>query len=186
MRVHGGVLTLGLVVALGLTACSGDDDDPASVEEELRDAIEEGDLDDRGNGGDPCEFVAEDEVAALFGQPAVANETGLVGPACTWESANADDPGQAIHVLQVSVLDGEQLDRRDEFDDAETIDGLGDEAFAGVGADGSLHVQFVQDGEVARIVYSTLNVDVAPSDAVDVAAARDQLIELARMAAGRM
>jgi hypothetical protein len=112
MRVRGVLLTLGVVFALGFTACSDGDDESETVEDEIRDAIEEGDLDEGDDDGATCEIVTQDDAEDLFGEPAVANDAGLVAPSCNWESADADEPGEVIHLLQASVGGRRQRARR--------------------------------------------------------------------------
>ncbi|MGH8976626.1 MAG: hypothetical protein ACRDV7_01030 [Acidimicrobiia bacterium] len=187
---------------LALTGCAGDDDDTGSVEDEIREAVDEGNLDEAQEqledlGGetselpDACELVTVEDATGLFGTDAEeqpdASPVGL-GASCIYETPETEDLGTVGHLLQVRVFDGEQFFGAETYDDEEEIDDLGDRAF--VRSNGSaltgVEVQFVQDGKTVSLNYSTINIGVDEADQVNSADHEDEVVELARQASGRM
>jgi hypothetical protein len=196
--VWGGVAVLASVAG----ACGGDDDSP-SVEESIREAVEEGNLDDATNttsaGGDAgaglpdaCVLVTEADATELFGVPARAAVDASpvdLGASCIYENAGSDDLGEAGHLLQVRVFPGEQFFSTETFDDERNLDDLGDRAFvrSGEGALAGVDVQFVEDGKTVTFSYSTVNIGVEDdADRVDAADREDDVVALARRAGDRM
>ena len=202
MRVRGRVIVLLAVTALGVAACGGDDDDPQSVEEDIRDAIDDGNLDevedeiddvvDGGDLPDACELVTQDDAERLFGEPAQEAEDSSpvdLGSSCLWENADGAELGQVGHLLQVRVFDGEQFYGADAYEDETALDDLGDRGFvrSGEGTFAGVEVQFVQDGNTVTLSYSTVNIGVEnDADEVNAADHEDTVVELARQASGRM
>jgi hypothetical protein len=196
------VVGLVAIAALGVAACGGDDDDPQSVEEEIRDAIEEGNLDDLqdeiddatddGDLPDACALVTQADAEGLFGVEAVETEDDAavdLGTSCIWENADKAEMGAVGHLLQVRVFDGEQFYGAEAYPDETELSDLGDRAFvrSGGGALGGVAVQFVQDGRTVTLDYTTVNIGVEEeADEVDATEREDQVVELARQASGRM
>jgi hypothetical protein len=186
--------------ALGAAACGGDDDSRA-VEHSIKQAVNDGNLDDKdakqasvdqSDVPDPCVLVTADDAASLFGEAArTGTDTSPVdlGRSCIYENADSDDLGQVGHLLQVRVFPGEQFFSTATFDDERSLDGLGDRAFvrSGQGALAGVDVQFVKDGKTVTFSYSTVNIGVEKdADRVEASDHEEQVVALARQAADRM
>ena len=128
------------IAVLALGACGGDDDDANSVDEAIKEAVDEGNLDSipENVGGDPadlpdaCALVTAEDATELFGVDAEQQEDVSpvdLGASCLYGNAGGDELGTVDHLLQVRVFEGEQFFGADTFDDEEDLDGLGDKAF---------------------------------------------------------
>jgi hypothetical protein len=185
------------VVALG--ACGGDDDNADAVDDAIKEAVENGNIDTLpGNVGgdpadlpDPCELVTTEDAAGLFGVDAQEEDDSSpvdLGASCLYGNVGGEDVGTVSHLLQVRVFDGEQFFGAETFDDEQAVDGLGDDAFvrAGAGGLGGVEVQFVQDGETVSINYSTVNIGVDDADKVEASDHQDEVVALAQQASTRL
>jgi hypothetical protein len=187
------------IAVLALGACGGDDDDANSVDEAIKEAVDEGNLDSvpENIGGDPadlpdaCALVTVDDATDLFGVD--AEEQADVSPvdlgaSCLYGNAGGDELGTPNHLLQVRVFDGEQFYGADAFDDEEDLDGLGEKAFVRntEGALGGVEVQFVQDGKTITLNYSTVNIGVDDADQVEASDREDEVVALAQQASSRL
>jgi hypothetical protein len=190
------------IAVLAVSACGGDDDDAGSVEDEIREAVDDGNLDEveeqlEDIGGeqsdlpDACELVTVEDATGLFGTDAEekpdASPVGL-GAACIYGTPETEDLGSVAHLLQVRAFDGEQFYGAATFDDEEEIDDLGEQAFvrSGDSALTGVEVQFVQDGKTVSLNYSTVNIGVDEADQVNATDHEDEVVALARQASGRM
>lgn len=193
--------SLGIAV-LALGACGGDDDSADAVDDAIKEAVENGNLDsipenvdnvggDPADLPDPCELVTTEDATGLFGVDAQeADDSSPVdlGASCLYGNVGSEDVGAVSHLLQVRVFDGEQFYGAATFDDEQSIDGLGDKAFvrAGAGGLGGVEVQFVQDGETVSINYSTVNIGVDDADKVEASDHQDEVVALAQQASTRL
>jgi hypothetical protein len=191
-----------VVFALGVAACGGGGDDSRSVEQSIKEAVEQGNIDqgnvkDAKDGGtkdlpDPCRLVTRDDAARLFGEAARTTDEQspvALGASCVYADSAGDRLGEVGHLLRVRVFDGEQFFGADTFDDERTVAGLGDRAFvrSGDGALAGVDVQFVKDGETVTLGYSTVNNGVDnDADKVRAGERADEVVALARQAAERM
>jgi hypothetical protein len=196
------VMAIVAIVAIGglaLGACGGDDDDANSVDDAIKEAVDEGNLDSipENVGGDPadlpdaCALVTIDDASDLFGEDAQEQEDVSpvdLGVSCLYGNAGEDELGTVKHLLQVRVFEGEQFFGADAFEDEEDLSGLGEKAFVRTtdGALGGVEVQFVQDGKTVTLNYSTVNIGVDDADQVDAADREDEVVALAQQASSRL
>ena len=193
--------SLGIAV-LALGASGGDDDSADSVDDAIREAVENGNfasvpesVDDVGGDPadlpDPCALVTADDAAGLFGVDAQEEDDSSpvdLGATCLYGNVGGEDVGTVSHLLQVRVYDGEQFFGAETFDDEQAVDGLGDKAFvrAGGGGLGGVEVQFVQDDKTVSINYSTVNIGVDDADKVEASDHQDEVVALAQQASTRL
>jgi len=195
------VLAALAIAALALGACGGDDDKADGVDDAIKEAVENGNLDsvpenvdnvgDPADLPDPCELVTTEDAAGLFGVDAKKEDDSSpvdLGASCLYGNVGGEEPGTVSHLLQVRVFDGEQFYGAETFDDEQPIDGLGDKAFvhAGTGGLGGVEVQFVQDGQTVSINYSTVNIGVDDADKVEASDHQDEVVALAQQASTRL
>jgi hypothetical protein len=193
------------VAVLALSACGGDDDDEESVEDAIREAVDEGNLDeaqerledfgdelgDLGEVPDACALVTLEDATTLFATPAEEQEDASpvdLGSSCIYGTPETEDLGSVSHLLQVRAFGGEQFYGAEAFEDEEEIEDLGDRAFVRTseGGLGGVDVQFVQEGKTVSINYSTINIGVDDANQVDPADREQQVVDLARQASGRL
>jgi hypothetical protein len=184
---------------LVLGACGGGDDDADSVDDAIKEAVDEGNLDSvpENVGGAPadlpdaCALVTVDDASELFGEDAAQQDDVSpvdIGVSCLYGNAGEDAVGTVKHLLQVRVFEGEQFYGADAFDDEEDLEGLGDKAFVRntEGALGGVEVQFVQDGKTVALNYSTVNIGVDEADQVEASDRDDEVVALAQQASSRL
>ena len=190
------------IAALALGACGGDDDKADGVDDAIKEAVENGNLDsvpenvdnvggDPADLPDPCELVTTEDAAGLFGVDAKEEDDSSpvdLGASCLYGNVGGEEPGTVSHLLQVRVFDGEQFYGAETFDDEQTDRRLGDKAFvhAGAGGLGGVEVQFVQDGQTVSINYSTVNIGVDDADKVEASDHQDEVVALAQQASTRL
>ena len=203
------VLSLTAMSVLVLAACGGDDDDEAT-QQEIEDAVDEGDApddttaeepvgddegDDEGSGtgedSAACEVMTQEDAEALFGVDAQPEEDAVdigLGSSCLWENVGADDIGTPSQLLQLQLNEGEQFYAEEVYADAEQINDIGDRAFlvSGEGSLGGPTIGFQVGDTVGLISYSVVNVGVEDADKIDAAAREEQFVELARTVADRL
>jgi hypothetical protein len=185
-------------VVLVVAACGGDDDDD-NVAERIKEQVENGNLtslpDDLGGDPDdlpdPCKMVTAEDAGGLFSEEAIEEADSSpvdLGASCIYGNAKGQELGNVSQLLQVRVFDGEQFFGAESFDDEQPVDGLGEQAFVRTSdsAAGGVEVQFLQDGKTVSLSYSTVNIGVEDPDRIDPADHDDEVVALAKQAAGRM
>jgi hypothetical protein len=174
-----------VVASLALAGCSGGGDD-AEADGRAEQPADTGETESTGgaaNESPTCRLLTIDEVGNLFGQPVAVvpaeRDTPVAGgsDSCLWEASVDDDRSPTIYQLQLSVYTGSgAFDPRAWGEDAETIDGLGDEAFlVRTGMLGTTAGYRAGD----RSVFLSYAIPLG-EDAPDSAAQADEVVELLR------
>ena len=106
---------------------------------------------------DLCSIITAEDAAAVFGEPATAQESTAPEPlavgVCLYGGESEDFTVR--NLLQVRVYEGEQFYGREIFKDAKPLANLGDEAFVYFNDPGnSVDVQFLKDGKTGTVNYT--------------------------------
>lgn len=134
-------------------------------------------------------LVSLDDVAALFGEPAVfdaesSEEDPPAGTAnCVWASVESDDDLEDLQVqlFQIQVYQGQEYYAPEiMYEDAEAISGVGDEAFFSPQLGVSTGFR---DGDL--VAFVTFSV-IGTGDAPDSITKKDQVIALLRLVHDRL
>ena len=132
-------------------------------------------------------MLSLDDVAALFGEPAVFDEEASEEEAdtlnCVWSSVESPDDLEdlQVHLFQVQVYRGEEYYAPDVmYDDVEPIDGIGDDAFFSPQL--GVSTGFKDGDRVAFVTYSV----IGTGDAPDSITKKDQVIDLLRLVHDRV
>ncbi len=150
--------------------------------------------DDPTNGPGTChDLFSDDEVATLFGEPAVLDIEDVLDMAelnesigltrCAWETIDEDIDDLAGQVLTVQVYSGNPVPGENFYDPsiyegATEIDGIGEKAF--VAGEQALFAGITSaflDGDVAGFVSYAV---IALGDSEQTIATEDQIIDLLR------
>jgi len=134
--------------------------------------------------GPSCDaLLSPDDVAALFGEPAgfdaETSEETEDTLNCVWQSvpASVDEQRQ---VFQIQVYQGEDYYVAELLEDAEPIEGIGDEAY--FSPELGVSVGFREGDEVVMITYSVLG----SGEVLDPLTRKDQVIALLRLVHDRL
>ncbi len=189
-----------LAASLALVACSGSGSaggeeaaDRASEQPaDTSDTIDTGDTTGTagaestgaaGNESPACQLLTTDEVGGLFGEPATVvpadRDVPVAGgsDSCLWEASVDGGRSPTIYQLQLSVFTGSgAFDPQAWGEDAESVAGLGDEAFlVRAGVLGTTAGYRAGD----RSVFLSYAIPLG-EDAPDSAAQADEVVELLR------
>ena len=182
-------LTIALIaLALLAAACGGDDAAPTTGAGETTAA---GGTTAAGSGeGLSCAAIMSlDDVAALFGEPAMFDEesseedpaAGTVS--CVWSSEESPDDLEDLQVqlFQIQVYRGAEYYAPEmSYEEVETIEGIGDAAFFSPELGASTGFR---DGD--RVAFLTFSV-IGMGDAPDSITKKDQVIALLRLVHDRV
>jgi hypothetical protein len=176
-------LTIALIaLALLAAACGGDDAAPTTNAGGTTGA-------GSGEGLSCATILSLDDVAALFGEPAVLDaEASEEDPAagtvsCVWSSEESPDDLEDLQVqlFQIQVYRGEEYYAPEiSFDEFEEIEGIGDAAFFSPQLGVSTGFR---DGD--RVAFLTFSV-IGMGDAPDSITKKDQVIALLRLVHDRV
>ena len=175
-------LTIALIaLALLAAACGGDDAAPTT-------AAGGGTTAGSGEGLSCAAIMSLDDVAALFGEPAVfdaeaSEDSGEDTVSCVWASVESEDDLEDLQVqlFQIQVYRGEEYYAPEiSFDEVETIEGIGDDAFFSPQLGVSTGFR---DGD--RVAFVTFSV-IGMGDAPDSITKKDQVIAILRLVHDRV
>lgn len=128
----------------------------------------------KGSPGERCPAIFSiDEVAALFGEDAIfeeneSSENDSLGQLhCVWSSVEDPDDSEdfQVHLLQVQVYSGDPIDgaafySKELYEDAEDVEGVGDEAYQVIS--GGVSMAFVDGKLSAFLDYSVIGPGESP------------------------
>jgi len=176
-------LTISLIALVLLAAACGDDDaGPATTSA--------GGTTTAGSGeGLSCaNLMGLDDVAALFGEPAVfdaeaSDDSGEDTVSCVWSSVESADDLEDLQVqlFQIQVYRGAEYYAPEiGYEDAEPIEGIGDDAFFSPQL--GVSTGFRDGDRVAFVTFSVIGTGSAP----DSITKKDQVISLLRLVHDRV
>jgi hypothetical protein len=167
-----------LALTLLAAACGDDDAGPATTSGA-------GTTTSAGSGeGLSCAaLMSLDDVAALFGEPAVfdaeaSEDSGEDTASCVWSSVESPDDLEDLQVqlFQIQVYRGEEYYAPEMgYEDIEPIEGIGDDAFFSPQLGVSTGFR---DGD--RVAFVTFSV-IGTGDAPDSITKKDQVIAILRL-----
>lgn len=143
-----------------------------------------------GSGPAGCDsIVTLDEVASLFGAPAVFDAEsseeipGIGALSCVWTTVEDPDDLEDLQVLlfQVQVYEGQEFYSPDTWTGSEPLDGIGDDAFIAA-TDYDITTGF-RDGDLVAIMSYTV---IGSGDAPPAIGSRDTVVGLLRTAHDRL
>lgn len=175
MRTRSIITFIALVVFAA--ACGGDADRPTATAGETTTAAASGD------GLSCAALMSLDDVAALFGEPAVfdaeaSEEPGEDTVSCVWSSVeNPDDlEDLQVQLFQIQVYRGEAYYAPEVgYEEIEPIEGIGDDAFFSPQL--GVSTGFKDGDRVAFVTFSVIGMGDSP----DSITKKDQVIALLRL-----
>lgn len=175
-------LTIALIaLALLAAACGGDDAAPTTTAGGATTA-------GSGEGLSCAAIMSLDDVAALFGEPAVfdaeaSEESDGDTASCVWSSVESEDDLEDLQVqlFQVQVYRGAEYYAPEiGYEDIEPIEGIGDDAFFSPQL--GVSTGFRAGDRVAFVTFSVIGMGDAP----DSITKKDQVIAILRLVHDRV
>jgi hypothetical protein len=170
------------VLAVAAAACGGDDEAATTTGADGTTTAASGDL--------SCDsLLALDDVAALFGEPAVFDaessdeSTGPSSISCVWASVESADDLEDLQtqLFQIQVYRGEEYYNPEiAYEDYETLEGIGDDAFFSPQL--GVSTGFKDEGWAVFVTFSV----IGTGDAPDSITKKDQVIALLRLVHDRV
>jgi len=133
-------------------------------------------------------LLSLDDVAALFGEPAVFDAeqsedvAGRDEIACVWTSIESPDDLEDLQsqLFQIQVYRGEDFYAPEFYEDPEPIAGIGDDAF--VSPQLGVSTAYIEGDRVVLLTFSV----IGAGDAPDSITKKDQVVDLLRLVHDRL